>query len=159
MAREYTSEEHQAWLKGLPSIPAGATMMLEDPSGRLLLVKADYRRYWTPPGGVVDAGESPKQAAIRETSEEVGLTIQPNTVRFMGVAYRKSSTFLDTYQFIFGASLSQERAEAIILGESEIEDHAFVTKEQVLSGDRAYSQVVVNWANEAVTHYDEQISA
>ena len=131
-------------------------MLLEDCDGRLLVVKASYRRYWTPPGGVVDENESPKQAAIRETCEEVGLSIGQEEVEFIGVAYRRHNLFRDTYQFVFKARLSKEQVGGIILAESEIAEHDFVTKKQVLMGDRTYSQVVMNWASKAIVQYDEQ---
>jgi isopentenyl-diphosphate Delta-isomerase len=35
-------------------------------------------------GGGVDAGETPEQAAIRETKEEFGIILQPSDLRFLG---------------------------------------------------------------------------
>lgn len=43
----------------------------------LLLVKQDYGLgYWSLPGGVMEAGESIDQAAMREVKEETGLEIR-----------------------------------------------------------------------------------
>jgi 8-oxo-dGTP diphosphatase len=45
--------------------------------GTILLVKQDYgKQYWSLPGGVMEAGESIDQAAIREVKEETGLDIR-----------------------------------------------------------------------------------
>lgn len=41
---------------------------------RVLLVKNSYVPYFSLPGGYVKAGESGKQAALRELEEEIGLT-------------------------------------------------------------------------------------
>jgi ADP-ribose pyrophosphatase YjhB (NUDIX family) len=43
---------------------------------KLLLVKQGYgQQYWSLPGGIVEAGESIDQAAVREVKEETGLDI------------------------------------------------------------------------------------
>lgn len=49
--------------------------------GRLLLMQRGVPPYvgrWAPPGGFVEAGESPEAAAIRETGEEVGVLLHPD---------------------------------------------------------------------------------
>ncbi len=132
-------------------------MVLENSHGELLIVKAGYKRYWTLPGGVIDPKESPRQAAIREVNEEVGLTIKPEDVDFLQVMYR-SSDIVDTYQFIFKAPLGEAMAEAIVLQESEIEACNFVSKEQVKEGGRTYAPAIVEWANDSETiSYGEQV--
>jgi 8-oxo-dGTP pyrophosphatase MutT (NUDIX family) len=49
-----------------------------EPGGedRLLLCQLTYKNDWDLPGGVVEVGESPQLAAVREVQEELGLTIE-----------------------------------------------------------------------------------
>ncbi|GLW08162.1 DNA mismatch repair protein MutT [Microtetraspora sp. NBRC 13810] len=42
---------------------------------RLLLVLNRYRACWELPGGMIDPGETPRQAAVRELREETGHTV------------------------------------------------------------------------------------
>ncbi len=42
--------------------------------------ESTYPGYWDIPGGLVEIGELPKNAVIRETKEEVGLKIKPTIV-------------------------------------------------------------------------------
>jgi 8-oxo-dGTP diphosphatase len=58
-----------------PKLAAGAVVTV--PGGIVLLRRAIEPRYgmWVFPGGFVDRGEHPEQAAIREAREEVGIEI------------------------------------------------------------------------------------
>ena len=40
----------------------------------------DHPGQWALPGGSLDAGETPEEAALRELSEEVGLELDPGSV-------------------------------------------------------------------------------
>ncbi|WP_248959209.1 NUDIX domain-containing protein [Sphaerisporangium perillae] len=53
--------------------PAAVGLLITDEAGRLLLVKPTYKPLWEFPGGMVDAGETPWEAAVREIKEELGL--------------------------------------------------------------------------------------
>lgn len=47
--------------------------------GSVLLVKLSYgprEGHWTLPGGLMESDETPEEAAVRETAEETGLTIE-----------------------------------------------------------------------------------
>lgn len=54
-----------------------AGVLLRDGAGRVLLVQPAYKDYWELPGGAVEAGESPYDAAVRELSEELGIVLAP----------------------------------------------------------------------------------
>lgn len=54
-------------------------------SGELLLCHATGRAYWDIPKGVLDPGESPIEAALRELQEEAGLALRPDALRDLGV--------------------------------------------------------------------------
>jgi len=49
---------------------------VRDITGRLLLVRRCDTGDWELPGGHVDPGESAAEAAVRETAEESGITVQ-----------------------------------------------------------------------------------
>ena len=74
-----TDEGHGAGLAGLPQSAAWSTR-----AALVLTRRADGLRshagQWALPGGRVDAGESPEQAALRELAEEVGLQLGPADV-------------------------------------------------------------------------------
>lgn len=63
----------------------GARVVITDSERVLLLADTDPglpgSRWWVTPGGGIDAGESPLQAAVREVAEETGLVATPDLLR------------------------------------------------------------------------------
>ena len=62
--------------KPTPIVCAGA--VVRDPAGRLLLVRRGHEPsagLWSVPGGRVEDGETPSEAAAREVLEETGLLV------------------------------------------------------------------------------------
>ena len=64
----------------LPRKRAIGQMLIRDTAGRVLLCRLTYKRDWDLPGGVVEVGESPREAVGREVTEELGLTIEPGAL-------------------------------------------------------------------------------
>ena len=58
-----------------------ATALCRDGSDRLLLVKQADSGRWSTPGGVIEPGEGPEQAAVREVYEEAGLEVVIDRLR------------------------------------------------------------------------------
>ena len=56
--------------------------------GRVLLVHSLKYDYYKFPGGGIEPGEDPMAAMIRETREEAGLTVIPESVREYGLVHR-----------------------------------------------------------------------
>jgi len=63
--------------------PVSTAIIVDD--GRVLMIRRRQREgklLWAFPGGGIEAGESPEQAAVRETDEEVRLEVK--AVRVLG---------------------------------------------------------------------------
>jgi 8-oxo-dGTP pyrophosphatase MutT (NUDIX family) len=82
----------------LPSV----TALCRDESGRILLVKEADSGRWSTPGGAIEPGENPEQAAIREVAEETSLTIVIDRLRTAlgGPDYRTVYSNGDQLSFI-----------------------------------------------------------
>lgn len=63
-------------LAGYPKKQLAAGVILLNDHEDILLVKPTYRGGWLLPGGVVESFESPRDAALREIREELGLILR-----------------------------------------------------------------------------------
>ena len=70
------AERSSRFVASLPFVLLTSAVVCRDEDGRLLCVYDRYKQSWTIPGGVVDAGEDPRTAAVRECSEEAGLRVR-----------------------------------------------------------------------------------
>ena len=60
----------------VPTYTVGAICVIEQPDGRMLLVRHVYRERWGFPGGLVKRNEDIADGARREALEEVGMAIE-----------------------------------------------------------------------------------
>jgi ADP-ribose pyrophosphatase YjhB (NUDIX family) len=69
-------ERSARFIASLPFKLVTAAVVCRDAQDRLLCVFDSFRRHWTIPGGVVDAGEDPRAGAVREAVEEGGVRVE-----------------------------------------------------------------------------------
>ncbi len=75
----------EADLAGLdPSVPLTASLVVLWHGDRCLMVFNRFRQLWELPGGMIDPGETPREAAVRELEEESGQ--RPDKLDLAGVA-------------------------------------------------------------------------
>lgn len=80
-------------------IKVAAAVVIRDK--KVLLVKQKNRDYWTPPGGLVEREESPEEACVRETKEEVGIDVDIITpLKIQRRWWPKRQDYLDVYNFL-----------------------------------------------------------
>lgn len=106
---------------------------------------------WDITGGAVQAGESSWEAALRETKEEIGVDLDPDSLTFVG---RNVSIkhLVDVY------FVKQEiDLETCCLQEEEVSEVKLVTKEELLSSmrisdfqDEAYHRIVKTALEEVI---------
>lgn len=122
------------YLAGLPRILAGANTLFRAQDGRLLIVEPNYRQdgTWTLPGGTIesDQGETPRQAARRETLEEIGLDVVPGALIAVDWVMGPGRPPLATYLYD-GGVLTEDRLAAIRLQEEELDSWRLVSEEEL----------------------------
>lgn len=93
----------------------GAFCVIRNDHGEILLCHRRDKDMWNLPGGRVEEGEAPWQAAVREAKEEVGLDV---TIKDFVACHMKSHendlvfTFTATYDTTQSPGLSDE-ADAV----------------------------------------------
>ena len=145
---------YEEWQKAQDTRIASAALLIENSAGELLTVKAYYKTHWSLPGGMVDAGETPLQAALRETQEGVGLVVTEEEVSFFAVASRSSDKGL-AHQYVFRAVLDDEQLERIVLQQSEIDAYQFMSRDAVLASNEGFAWSIPHWAHHQPGGYVE----
>ncbi|WP_327324169.1 NUDIX hydrolase [Streptomyces sp. NBC_01210] len=119
--------EHEAKMAH-PRMAAGALFF--DPAGRVLMVEPSYKDYWDIPGGYVETGESPLQAATREVREELG--IAPPLGRLLAIDWAPNRSEGDKVLYLFdGGELTSEDLARITLQVDELKGFAFLAPAEI----------------------------
>ncbi|MFC5923795.1 NUDIX domain-containing protein [Micromonospora vulcania] len=97
----------------LPKSITGAGAILHDEHGRILLVRPSYRTdTWEIPGGGLEHGEYPWQAACREIKEELGLDLEPGRLLVLDWVPPQPDGRPALANFLFdGGRITQNQAE------------------------------------------------
>lgn len=114
--------DRKTYQRSLPKKRISAGCLFFNEKGHLLVVNPTYKKTWEIPGGVVEKNESPREAAVREVYEELGLICQVEEL--LGVDFcDESDTRTESLHFIFrGPLLSAEQIEAIRLPADELSE-------------------------------------
>ncbi|MCO6004496.1 NUDIX hydrolase [Actinoallomurus purpureus] len=105
-----------------PRVAAG--VLFFDEQDRVLLVVPSYKDYRDIPGGYIEHGETPTEAAAREVREELG--ISPPIGRLLVTDWAPNQTEGDKLLFLFdGGVLAPEYRDKIQLAPDELTAYEF----------------------------------
>jgi len=94
----------------------GVNVVVLNDLQQVLLIQREDFEVWCTPGGLIEKGETPAVAGIRETKEETGLDVR--LTRFVGVYSREKWRGDDYHVFVFaaeviGGTLTPQPGEAL----------------------------------------------
>ena len=101
--------------------------------------------YWDIPGGMVEEGEMPKDAAIRETKEEVNLDITIGPILHEDSNYDKEKGTVFT-RIVYQAELLEGQDESDIILQKE--EHS----EYMLVSDISGIEKIVDYLEDTINH-------
>lgn len=108
-----------------------AGVLLFDEEDRVLLVDPTYKPGWEFPGGVVEPGEAPARAGMREVAEEIGIEL-PEVPRLLVIDWEPPKPpGYGGLRFLFdGGRLTEDDAHRLLLPGSELRGWRFVTESE-----------------------------
>ena len=153
----YSREDTQRFLAQRVARPGSSAVIIENAEDEALVLKAHYKPYWSFPGGWIEHGQTPREAALRELEEETGIELADADVRLAFVVDRRSD-IMQTYQFVFEAIEGRGGTDKIDLQADEIDEYRYVSREYVLAHREEFGGAVVMWAkSDGVRYYEHTV--
>ncbi|WP_030417580.1 NUDIX domain-containing protein [Streptomyces sp. SCSIO 75703] len=108
-----------------------AGVLLFDEHDRVLLVDPTYKPGWEFPGGVVEPGEAPARAGMREVAEETGIRLD-EVPRLLVVDWEppRPPGYGGLRLLFDGGRLDAAQADGVLLPGPELRDWRFVTEDE-----------------------------
>jgi 8-oxo-dGTP diphosphatase len=116
--------DHNEWFAQQPGVVLAAGALITDPGGRVLLVKPNYRDYWTVPGGICEHGEPPHAGCAREVAEEIGLELLVGRLLAIDWSQPYGPQARPIMHFLFDCGGLEDGA-GIVLQHEELDDFRF----------------------------------
>jgi 8-oxo-dGTP pyrophosphatase MutT (NUDIX family) len=128
MTKQFTEEENKKWRAARPKKLVDVKIIIRSTSGNILLVKPDYKLTWQFPGGGVDEGESPAQAAARELHEETGIKTDEAKLKIIDTVFKEGE---DHLFLIYEMQVQLDETQPLHPLDPEIKAYKFVEPGQV----------------------------
>jgi 8-oxo-dGTP diphosphatase len=122
--------DDRTWLASLPEVAIAAGAVITDPDDRVLLVKPNYRDWWTVPGGICEFGEPPHLGCRREVAEEVGIDCVPGPLLVIDWSQPYGTQSRPMMHLLFDGG-QVTRGREIVLQESELDYYRFTAAEEL----------------------------
>ena len=125
----FSLDETRQWFNSLAvRQSAGVIFRAGD---EVFLVKPGYSNYWVWPGGMLNQGEAPEQAAKREVREELGIEVGELKLAYSDVIPPHDG-FLDSKSFCYQVDVPDKAAflRSITLDTEEHEAAEFVSSQE-----------------------------
>ncbi|MCI0620133.1 MAG: NUDIX domain-containing protein [Acidobacteria bacterium] len=113
----------------LPSV----TVLILDEQQRLLLVRINNSQLWVAPGGSIDPGERPADAAVREAWEETGLKVRLTGLAgvFGGPDFRVSYPNGDVVDYIMTVFFASAEGGNLQPRDSEVAESRYFSRNEL----------------------------
>ena len=122
--------DEQSWLASLPAVVLAAGAVITDPADRILLVKPNYRDWWSVPGGICEFGEPPQVGCQREVAEEVGIDRVPGRLLVIDWSRPYGEQSRPMMHLLFDGG-QVEFGQDIVLQEAELDDYRFTAADEL----------------------------